>query len=115
VKYSAPGSTVDVSAAVQGSTVQIRVVDRGLGIHADDLPYVFKPFHRGRRAVEAQIRGTGVGLSVVRQVIDAHRGDVRIESRPGEGTTVIVDLPVASPDLTASHSEKVSDTSDTAP
>jgi signal transduction histidine kinase len=113
VKYSAPGSTVDVSAAVQGSTVQIRVVDRGLGIHADDLPYVFKPFHRGRRAVEAQVRGTGVGLSVVRQVIDAHRGDVRIESRPGEGTTVIVDLPVASPDLTASHSEKVSDTSDT--
>jgi len=51
----------------------------------------------------------------VRQVIDAHRGDVRIESRPGEGTTVIVDLPVASPDLTASDSEKVSDTSDTAP
>ena len=115
VKYSAAGTTVDVAAAVQGSTVQIRIVDRGLGIDPDDLPHVFKPFHRGRRAAEAQIRGTGVGLSVVRQVIDAHRGDVRIESRPGEGTTVIVDLPVASPDLTASDSEKVSDTSDTAP
>ena len=103
VKYSAAGTTVDVGAAVRGSAVQIRVVDRGLGIDPDDLPHVFKPFHRGRRAVEAQVRGTGVGLSVVRQVVDAHHGDVRIESRPGEGTTVIVELPLA----------EVSDTSDT--
>ena len=53
---------------------EIRVADRGLGIDADDLPHIFKPFYRGRRAVDAQVRGTGVGLSVVRHVIDAHRG-----------------------------------------
>ena len=82
VKYSAAGSTVDVGAGLSGSTVRIRVVDRGLGIDADDLPHVFKPFHRGRRAVEAQIRGTGIGLSVVRHVIDAHRGQVTIDAAP---------------------------------
>jgi signal transduction histidine kinase len=95
VKYSASGATVDVGASMNGSTVQIRVADRGLGIDAADLPHIFKPFHRGRRAVEAQIRGTGVGLSVVRHVVDAHHGDVRVESRPGEGTTVFVELPVS--------------------
>jgi two-component system alkaline phosphatase synthesis response regulator PhoP len=56
VKLRAAGSTVDIGAGLSGSTVRIRVVDRGLGIDADDLPHVFKPFHRGRRAVEAQIR-----------------------------------------------------------
>jgi signal transduction histidine kinase len=73
--------------------VQIRVVDRGLGIDKDDLPHVFKPFYRGRRAVDAQVRGSGVGLSVVRHVIDAHQGTIEIDSRAGEGTTVTVVLP----------------------
>jgi signal transduction histidine kinase len=95
VKYSSAGATVDVGTEMSGSTVQIRVVDRGLGIDADDLPHVFKPFHRGRRAVEAQIRGAGIGLTVVRHVIDAHHGRVRLDSRPGQGTTVIVELPVS--------------------
>jgi signal transduction histidine kinase len=111
VKYSASGATVDVGASINGSTVQLRVADRGLGIDAADLPHIFKPFHRGRRAVEAQIRGTGVGLSVVRHVLDAHHGDVRVESRPGEGTTVFVTLPVS--DLATPHSQMVSDTPDT--
>ena len=119
VKYSAAGTTVDVGTIVTGSTMQIRVVDRGLGIDADDLPHVFKPFHRGRRAVEAQIRGTGVGLSVVRRVIDVHHGDVRIDSRPGEGTTVIIDLPVSEAsevsDTSDTRGSEVSDTSDTTP
>jgi signal transduction histidine kinase len=93
VKYSPDGATVDVAAAAQGAAVQIRVVDRGLGIDKDDLPHVFKPFYRGRRAVDAQVRGSGVGLSVVRHVIDAHQGTIEIDSRAGEGTTVTVVLP----------------------
>ena len=95
VKYSGAGTTVEVGSGVSGPDVQIRVVDRGLGIDADDLPHVFKPFHRGRRAVDAQVRGTGIGLSVVRHVIDAHGGEVRIDSHPGAGTTVLVSLPVS--------------------
>jgi len=96
VKYSARGGTVDVAAEVRDKALRIRVADRGLGIDAADLPHIFKPFYRGRRAVDAEVRGTGVGLSVVRHVVDAHGGAIHVDSRPGEGTTVVVDLPIAS-------------------
>jgi len=94
VKYSAGGATVDVASRVRGAQVEIRVVDRGLGIDGNDLPHIFKPFYRGRRAMDAQVRGSGVGLSVVRHVVDAHRGTIQVDSRPGEGTTVTIALPV---------------------
>jgi len=95
VKYSPGGSVVDVSVGSENGRARIRVVDRGLGIDAADLPHVVKPFYRGRRAVDAQIRGTGIGLSVVRSVVDDHGGELLIASRPGEGTTVDVLLDVA--------------------
>src|SRR6476646_2095283 len=94
VKYSAGGATVEVASGVRGAQVEIHVVDRGLGIDGNDLPHIFKPFYRGRRAVDAQVRGSGVGLSVVRHVVDAHRGTLQVDRRPGEGTTVTIALPV---------------------
>jgi signal transduction histidine kinase len=103
VKYSPAGATVEVSAEAADGRVRIRVSDHGLGIDADDLPHIFKAFFRGRRALDAQVRGSGVGLSVVRHVVDAHNGRIHVDSRPGEGTTVTVDLPatVASPTTAA--------------
>jgi signal transduction histidine kinase len=98
VKYSQSGGAVDISTHVQRTTtprIEIRVADRGLGIDAADLPHIFKPFFRGRRAVDAQVRGTGVGLSVVKHVVDAHQGTISVDSRVGEGTTVVVELPVS--------------------
>jgi signal transduction histidine kinase len=98
VKYSAAGTAVDV--AIDGDTerdrVHVVVSDRGLGIDSADLPHLFKPFFRGKRAVAAQIRGTGVGLSVVRHVVDAHRGEIAIAPRQGGGTIVTVTLPIGS-------------------
>jgi signal transduction histidine kinase len=93
VKYSANGSTVEVTAAAADGAVEVRVADRGLGIDAVDLPHIFEPFYRGRRAVDAQVRGTGVGLSVVRHVIASHKGEIAVDSRAGEGTTITVRLP----------------------
>ena len=101
IKYSASGGTVDVSAQADGGRVRITVADRGLGIDAADLPHIFKPFYRGRRAVDAQVRGTGVGLSVVRHVVDAHHGKVTVTSRPGGGTTVVIELPVTAAQASA--------------
>jgi signal transduction histidine kinase len=95
VKYSPDHATIEVSADADDSSVRMCVVDHGLGIGPDELPHIFKPFYRGRRAMDAQLRGTGVGLSVVRHVIDAHEGTIEVESRPGEGTTVRVRLPLA--------------------
>jgi signal transduction histidine kinase len=92
VKYSGAGGAVDVRVEADGDRIKIVVADSGLGIDADDLPHVFKPFYRGRQARDAQIRGTGVGLSVVRHVVDAHQGDVDVVSRVGQGTTVTLVL-----------------------
>jgi signal transduction histidine kinase len=95
VKYSASGGLVEANADLEGNRLRVSVTDHGLGIDAADLPHVFKPFYRGRRAVDAQIRGTGVGLSVVRHVVEAHLGQVTIESRAGEGTRVVLTFPAA--------------------
>ena len=80
----------------------------GSGIDAADLPHIFKPFYRGRRAVDAQVRGTGVGLSVVRHVIDAHEGTIAVESRAGEGTTIVVEAALRRTRRRAAASRKVS-------
>jgi len=98
VKYSESGGSVTVTTELlqDGAVVRIRVADGGIGIDAADLPHVFEPFYRGRRAVDAQVRGSGVGLSVVQHVIQTHGGDVHIESRAGDGTTVTLVLPSAS-------------------
>ncbi|HMF93552.1 MAG TPA: HAMP domain-containing sensor histidine kinase [Vicinamibacterales bacterium] len=97
VKYSARGGEVTVSAGLvhDDRIIRIRVVDLGIGIDPVDLAHVFEPFFRGRRAVESQVRGTGVGLSVVQQVIRSHGGDVHVDSRAGEGTAVTIVLPAA--------------------
>jgi signal transduction histidine kinase len=97
VKYSEAGGSVEIMVdVVDGGAVRIRVADRGIGIDAADLAHVFKPFFRGRRAVEAQVRGSGIGLSVVKYVVQSHGGDVRVESRAGDGTTVTIVLPIVS-------------------
>jgi len=99
VKYSPAGATVDVAVELLNEAiVRIRVADRGIGIDREDLPHIFQPFYRGRRALDSQVRGTGIGLSVVLHVVRSHGGDVHIESRAGEGTTVTIVLPAATPD-----------------
>src|SRR5260221_5569159 len=61
IKYSSSGGTVTIDAHGDGHRLQIRVIDEGIGIDADELPHIFKPFFRGRRAADAQILGTGIG------------------------------------------------------
>jgi signal transduction histidine kinase len=92
VKYSPSGGAVDVTAHGHDGIVRICVADRGLGIDPADLPHIFKPFYRGRRAVDAQVRGSGVGLSVVRHIIASHHATIAVDSRVGEGTTVTIEL-----------------------
>jgi len=97
LKYAAAGKWVGISASREdgGRWVEIRVEDRGPGIPPADLPHIFDPFYRGRNAGEAQIHGAGLGLSLVKGVIEAHRGSIRVESRPGEGARFLLRLPAA--------------------
>jgi two-component system CheB/CheR fusion protein len=94
IKFTGPGGRVTMTAAVEPSGgVAVRVSDTGCGIRAEDLERVFEPFGQGRHDIAAKERGTGLGLPIVRSLMRAHGGDARLESAPGEGTTVILTLP----------------------
>ena len=85
---------VKIRAAKTEEGVEIRVEDNGPGIDSSALPHLFEPFYRGPRAIEDQIHGTGLGLSVVKHIMDAHGGAVEVESDEGEGTRFTLKLPV---------------------
>jgi two-component system sensor histidine kinase KdpD len=95
VKYSTPGSIIDVQARSVSGLVEIRVSDRGLGIPPEDLERVFTKFYRVQRVNGAP--GTGLGLSICRGIIEAHGGSIHAENRADGGTTLVVRLPAAEP------------------
>jgi signal transduction histidine kinase len=84
------------------SEVRITVSDHGPGIPAADLPHIFEPFYRGSDAIERQIQGHGLGLSLVRRIVEAHGGRVTVSTRPGAGTSFTIVLPAAAPDTSTS-------------
>ena len=79
--------------------MEVRVVDRGPGIPREERDLIFDPFFRGRRAVEDQVHGTGLGLSLAKKIIEAHGGSLRVKSDPREGTEFIVTIPTAPAEL----------------
>jgi signal transduction histidine kinase len=104
VKYGAEGGNwIGISAAAvtdaAGSAVEIKVADRGPGIPADEQPHIFDPFFRGRRAVQDQVHGTGLGLNLVKKIVEAHGGTIRVHSEPMHGTEFVVRIPAAPPEL----------------
>jgi signal transduction histidine kinase len=105
VKYAGDGRWIGLgvrrSRARGRDEVAISVSDRGRGIDAEELPHVFEPFYRGRYALERQIHGNGLGLSLVRRIALAHGGRVTVRSAPGEGATFTLHLPAAAPDEAA--------------
>jgi len=95
IKYSPSGSAVRVNARSTAGGVAIEVADAGRGIPAEALGRVFEPYYRVPDAAGAA-RGTGIGLAVVKALVEAHGGTVRVESAPSMGTRVTVVLPAAS-------------------
>lgn len=102
IKYDGESRWARISGQVsarkprnQGNEVQIAVEDRGLGISSADMAHIFEPFFRGHEAVAAQIKGSGVGLSLVKQIVEAHGGSVSVKSTPGAGSTFTIHLPIA--------------------
>jgi signal transduction histidine kinase len=104
VKYGAGGQWVGVTAGpAHGSGVEVTVTDRGIGIAAADQDRIFKPFYRAPDVVAAQIQGAGLGLSLVRRIVEAHGGRIAVRSAPGEGSTFTVTLPVVHGDGVEGH------------
>ena len=98
MKYSGGSRWIGLSAepakTAGGEEVQIRISDRGLGIATSEQERVFEPFYRGKEAQTVQIRGNGLGLSLVKHIIAAHGGRVSVESKIGQGSVFILYLPV---------------------
>ena len=86
---------ISISAVLAGAVVELRVADAGEGITADELKLVFDPFFRGQKARTGRIRGTGLGLSLVKETVEALGGSVSVESGKGKGTVFTLRLPVA--------------------
>jgi signal transduction histidine kinase len=72
----------------------VRISDRGIGIPPDELEGIFERFRRGGNAATMNEQGLGLGLPVAKAIVEAHKGRIEMASRPGEGTTVTVALPV---------------------
>ena len=93
VAYSREGCVVTVDLRVRGERVVLTIADEGTGIDAADVEQVFGRFYRGENARRRQVPGTGLGLTIVRSIVEAHGGVVSLESTLGEGTSVCVLLP----------------------
>lgn len=93
IGYSRPGGVVTVDLAEVDGVLELVVSDDGVGIEPSDLDDVFERFHRGANARLLNVPGTGLGLTIVRAIVEAHGGHVSLESAPGRGTTVRVAIP----------------------
>ncbi|KQP32146.1 MULTISPECIES: PAS domain-containing sensor histidine kinase [unclassified Methylobacterium] len=94
VKFTPSGGRVEVAIRQAGHHLDLIVTDTGIGIAADDLPRVGDPFFQAQSDTRRSHEGTGLGLSVVQGLVGLHSGAIAIESVPGQGTSVIVTLPV---------------------
>ncbi len=91
------GIQVKAEAGKAPERVIISVADKGMGIDPKDLPHIFSPFYRGSTAVKAQIHGTGLGLSLVKRIVEGHGGQVQVTSKPGHESLFTLWLPAAVP------------------
>lgn len=93
IKYNIEGGDISIDARNRGEFIEIRVSDAGVGIAKADLPRIFDKFFRIRTEHTRKVIGSGLGLPLVKTIVEAHLGTIKVESKPEEGTTFIVNLP----------------------
>jgi two-component system, OmpR family, phosphate regulon sensor histidine kinase PhoR len=95
IKYSNRESRVEVSATANDADIRIEVRDHGIGISREHIPRLFERFYRVDKARSRKLGGTGLGLSIVKHIVQAHGGEVSVESSPGAGSFFTLTLPKA--------------------
>ncbi len=93
IKYTPPGGTIFISLEEINGKAAFSVKDTGVGIGEEDLPKIFNKFHKGRNMYKSP--GLGLGLSIVKGIVDLSGGTIEVESAPGEGSRFTVELPLA--------------------
>jgi cell cycle sensor histidine kinase DivJ len=94
IKFTERGGMVTAFASVEGSRLVLRVVDTGVGISVEDLKRIGDPFFQAGKTYQRRHEGTGLGLSIVKSLVAMHGGEMNVQSKVGEGTTVAVALPL---------------------
>jgi signal transduction histidine kinase len=93
LKYTNTGGNVSVALKIEGESAIVTVSDDGIGISSDDIPFVFERFYRSDRSRSRETGGKGIGLTISKALVEAHKGIIGIESTDGKGTTVNVSIP----------------------
>jgi signal transduction histidine kinase len=93
-KFSAPGSPISIEGETTPEETIVRVIDRGIGISDEHLPYIFERFYRVEADLTAQTPGSGLGLAIVSALVRAHGGAIAVSSEVGHGTTFTIHFPV---------------------
>jgi len=107
VKYSPQKTEVTVSAANHHGHVRIAVSDQGMGMDAREVKQIFHKFYRTKKAEESGEAGTGIGLSIVQQIVEQHGGEIEVTSKPGAGSCFTLLLPAAVPAPAPAPSERL--------
>jgi signal transduction histidine kinase len=94
IKYNSHGGMIEIAAAQSGGNAWIWVHDEGSGIPENELPRVFERFYRAKQVRNSTVHGSGLGLAISREIIRAHGGSITIRSTVGEGTAVMIRIPV---------------------
>jgi cell cycle sensor histidine kinase DivJ len=95
IKFTERGGKVTATAGIEAERLVLRITDTGVGIAADDLKRIGDPFFQAGKTYQRRHEGTGLGLSIVKSLVGLHAGEIAVQSRLGEGTTVTVSLPLA--------------------
>lgn len=92
VKYSHSGSQVRIKAYPEENACMIAVIDTGVGISKEDIPFIFTDFYTGKSAPE-EAKGSGIGLAITKRIIEAHNGTITVSSELGKGSSFVIQLP----------------------
>lgn len=95
IKYSRPGGLIEIWLKQAGAMIRVGIRDHGIGIEPVDLPRIFDRLYRADPARTRTIGGSGLGLSIVKWIVEAHHGRINVVSRPDEGTTIEIEFPAA--------------------
>ena len=95
IKFTPEGGRIEVSLAAKGESAVVKVSDTGVGIAAEDQMHIFERFYKADRARDRSLGGNGLGLSLVKRIIELHGGTITVESEVGKGTTFTLALPTA--------------------
>jgi two-component system phosphate regulon sensor histidine kinase PhoR len=94
IKFTPPNGTIQISLKKQGDEVKVQIADTGLGIAEEDLEFIFDRFYKADRSRNRSTMGSGLGLSIVKKIIDMHQGTIKAESQLGEWTKMTIQLPM---------------------